>query len=49
MFNRDMDPTKFFDVLLPCFLDILSNGKVSFASLSGENVSSPAPSPPPLR
>lgn len=49
MFNRDMDPTKFFDVLLPCFLDILSNGKVSFASLSGENVSCLSRSPRPLR
>ncbi|KAM0751100.1 hypothetical protein T439DRAFT_380110 [Meredithblackwellia eburnea MCA 4105] len=37
MFQRDMDPFKFFDTLLPCFMDILRSGKPTLASASPDN------------
>ncbi|SGY18766.1 BQ5605_C014g07468 [Microbotryum silenes-dioicae] len=37
MYQRDMDVARFFDTLLPCFIDILSHGKPSFAGASTEN------------
>lgn len=39
MYQRDMDVSKFFDLLLPCFINILKNGKPSFVSTSPDNVS----------
>lgn len=38
-YQKDLDPAKFFEVLLPCCMDILRNGKPSLLSHSGENVS----------
>lgn len=39
MYQRDMDVAKFFDLLLPCFINILKNGKPAFTSTSADNVS----------
>ena len=36
--QRDVDHHQLFEVLLPCFIDILRNGKPSLASNSNENV-----------
>lgn len=38
-YQRDMDPAKFFDVLLPGVMAILANGKPSLVNLSPDNVS----------
>lgn len=39
MYQRDMDVAKFFDALLPCFINILQNGKPSFVSNAPDHVS----------
>lgn len=38
MYSRDIDPAKFFEFLLPCFMEILSLGKPTLASGTSENV-----------
>jgi hypothetical protein len=40
MYQRDMDISKFFDALLPCFINVLQSGKPSFVSNSADHVSS---------
>lgn len=37
-YQKDNDSTKLFEVLLPCFMDILRDGKPHFVSNSLENV-----------
>lgn len=39
MYQRDMDIAKFFDALLPCFVNVLQTGKPSFVSNSADHVS----------
>lgn len=39
MYQRDLDVAQFFDSMLPCFINILRNGKPSFVSNSADNVS----------
>lgn len=39
MYQKDLDLGRLFEVLLPCFTDILRTGKPSFVSTSGEHVS----------
>lgn len=36
-YSRDMDPAKFFDILLPCFIEILKTGKPSLINNSPDN------------
>lgn len=38
MYQKDLDLGRLFEVLLPCFIDILKNGKPSFVSNAGEHV-----------
>lgn len=40
MYQRDLDISKFFDALLPCFINLLQTGKPSFVSNSADHVSS---------
>ncbi|GAA5937574.1 hypothetical protein JCM10213_008398 [Rhodosporidiobolus nylandii] len=37
MYQKDLDLARLFEVLLPCFIDILRNGKPSFVSNTGEH------------
>ncbi|KAK4050349.1 transcription-associated protein 1 [Microbotryomycetes sp. JL221] len=37
MFQRDLDVAKFFDAMLPCFINILKTGKPSFMSNTVDN------------
>ena len=39
IYSRDIDPAKFFEFLLPCFMEILSVGKPTLSSGTLENVS----------
>lgn len=39
MYQKDLDLGKLFEVLLPCFTDILRTGEPAFRSNSGEHVS----------
>lgn len=39
MYQKDLDLGKLFEVLLPCFTEILRNGEPAFRSNSGEHVS----------
>lgn len=38
LYQRDVDPTRFFTIVLPCFIEILGNGKPTLASGTTENV-----------
>ncbi|GAA6004124.1 hypothetical protein JCM10207_002438 [Rhodosporidiobolus poonsookiae] len=37
VFQKDLDLGRLYDVLLPCFMDLLRNGKPSFVSNTGEH------------
>ncbi|GAA6030453.1 hypothetical protein JCM8097_009114 [Rhodosporidiobolus ruineniae] len=37
MYNKDLELSRLFEVLLPCFIDVLRNGKPSFVSNTGEH------------
>jgi hypothetical protein len=37
--QRDGDPAKFFDALLPAIINLLANGKPSLVNLAPDNVS----------